>query len=352
MHMNYDHSCLASFVFVSVHICIFVCCIFILYLYSHLSLEPLHPNLFGRLAILAHLHICLCICVFMRFWCIWSICLFLLASCLASFVFVFPHICIFILVYLYLYLSLELLHPSCFSAYLSLYLRLYAFVNVFELCLIKSSQQAKPFLVQFVLVLNIWLRSICMQCCLPYLGHFCLSVSFFVILVHICHWMYWCIFIPIPKIRVRTPIKLCPADSLCLLNVSSLWPTILYFCTTVFSHFVFVYFFCNIVMYLVCILQAMLAHLNCWSTDLFCSSPYLCGLSWLTAPLSFLNPKTISRSTQRSVLLWDLLEKSILSICKALSSSGDLFRYEVRCQSGPGHYPLGMVLVSGLTGRC
>ena len=98
--MNYDHSCLASFVFVSVHICIFVCCIFILYLYSHLSLEPLHPNLFGRLAILAHLHICLCICVFMRFWCIWSICLFLLASCLASFVFV--HICIFVLVYLYL----------------------------------------------------------------------------------------------------------------------------------------------------------------------------------------------------------------------------------------------------------
>ena len=33
---------------------------------SHLSLELLHPNLFSRQAILAHLHICLCVCVFMR----------------------------------------------------------------------------------------------------------------------------------------------------------------------------------------------------------------------------------------------------------------------------------------------
>lgn len=122
--------------------------------------------------------------------------------------------------------------------------------------------------------------------------------------------------------------------------ISNLWPINLYFCISVFSPFVFVYlYFCNIVMHLVCGLQAMLAHLNCRSTDLFCSSPYLCGLSWLTAPLPFLNPKTISRSTQRSVLLWDLLEKSILSICKALSSSGDLFRYEVRCQSAPAITP-------------
>ena len=141
------------------------------------------PNLFSRQAILAHLHTHLCVCVFR---CIWSICSFLLASCLASFVFVFPHICISVLVYLYLYLSLELLHPSCFSAYLSLYLRLYAFVNVFELCLFKSTQQAKPFLAQFVLVLKIWLRSICNAVYHIYyiIGHFCSSVSFVVIIVH------------------------------------------------------------------------------------------------------------------------------------------------------------------------
>ena len=112
-----------------------------------------------------------------------------------------------------------------------------------------------------------------MQCCLLYLGHFCSSVSFVVILVHIDAFVF--LFL-----RARTHVKLCSADSLCLLVVSSLWLIDLYFCISVFLHFAFVYLYsCNFVMYLVCILQAMLAHLNCRSTDLFCSSPYLRGLS-------------------------------------------------------------------------
>ena len=70
-----------------------------------------------------------------------------------------------------------------------------------------------------------------MQCCLPYILHYrpLLLVSEFC--RNNCAYVYECIGVFV----FLFPIKLCSADSLCLLIVSSLWPINLYFCFTYFA---------------------------------------------------------------------------------------------------------------------
>ena len=79
-----------------------------------------------------------------------------------------------------------------------------------------------------------------MQCCLPYTLYYrsLLLVSEFC--RNTCVYKFIGVFL---FLRARTPIKLCSADSLCLLIVSSLLPIYLYLCISVFLHFVFVYLY-------------------------------------------------------------------------------------------------------------